>query len=295
MAEPRQVRPASKTNEKERSIRAYNARSNSMERTPIILQELRRLQPGHERFQPIWLRLPNESEKAYAAFRFYRDGGLERSLRAVDEHYGRSCAPAISGITKQWSVGYCWRERVSDFDQFEREMVQEKAAVLEAENEVEMEAVDDGIGVWASRAVDLRDRKYKIGNAMLKYVEGWFKTIIDAPVFVPGDGISMNATAKGIEGEKKGLISVTSAQNLLALAKSAAGFMQEAIDPVGAIEQNDKKQKGATSSAQMDISANGLPMLPADLSEASDDQIKQAITVWNRQQPKVGKNASRTQ
>ncbi len=58
-----------------------------------------------------WDRLPNESDKAYEAFRNFLNLGGERSLLKVAEKVSKS-----EGQIKKWSRKNFWRERAAAYD-----------------------------------------------------------------------------------------------------------------------------------------------------------------------------------
>ena len=58
-----------------------------------------------------WLRHPDETTKAYAAFRFYRDLGEQRTQEKVGKKYGIS-----RPLTERWSVDHAWVRRAVAWD-----------------------------------------------------------------------------------------------------------------------------------------------------------------------------------
>ena len=59
-----------------------------------------------------WLRHPDETAKAYAAFRYYRDLGEQRAAAKVWEKYGLS-----RGLVERWSTVHAWVSRVRAWDE----------------------------------------------------------------------------------------------------------------------------------------------------------------------------------
>ncbi|MGZ4936924.1 MAG: hypothetical protein ACXV5K_10130 [Halobacteriota archaeon] len=61
----------------------------------------------------LWERLPDESAKAYDAFRRYRDMGPERSIAKLARAMGCS-----TGLLKRWSSPYRWVARAMRYDDY---------------------------------------------------------------------------------------------------------------------------------------------------------------------------------
>ena len=59
-----------------------------------------------------WLRHPDETAKAYAAFRYYRDLGEQRTQEKVGKKYGIS-----RPLTERWSVAHAWVRRARAWDE----------------------------------------------------------------------------------------------------------------------------------------------------------------------------------
>ena len=59
-----------------------------------------------------WLRHPDETAKAHAAFRYYRDLGEQRAAAKVWEKYGLS-----RGLVERWSTVHAWVSRVRAWDE----------------------------------------------------------------------------------------------------------------------------------------------------------------------------------
>lgn len=63
-----------------------------------------------------WERWPEETDKAFRAFRIYRDMGEDRSLPKVAEKLGKSSG--YTRVLEDWSSAHHWRTRVTDFDRY---------------------------------------------------------------------------------------------------------------------------------------------------------------------------------
>ena len=59
-----------------------------------------------------WLRHPDETAKAYAAFRYYRDLSEARSIRQVAQKFTIS-----DTLAKRWSTVHAWVSRVRAWDE----------------------------------------------------------------------------------------------------------------------------------------------------------------------------------
>lgn len=111
----------------------------------------------------LWLRQPDESAQAYAAFCVYRDLGAERSLQEVV----RRCNKSVS-ILGRWSSRWEWVARARAYDEHQ-------AALLEQEREQALKAKAEE---WAQRKITERNREWEM--AELLYQKG--KDILDRPV-----------------------------------------------------------------------------------------------------------------
>lgn len=62
-----------------------------------------------------WDRLPQETPKAWEAFKFYRDMGIARSIRkAIKEHYNNN--PSKVKQLGTWSSKFNWVKRCEEWD-----------------------------------------------------------------------------------------------------------------------------------------------------------------------------------
>ena len=82
---------------------AFARRSTS----PAPVADGAQAEPSHP-----WLRHPDETAKAYAAFRYYRDLGEQRAAAKVWEKYGLS-----RGLVERWSTVHAWVSRVRAWDE----------------------------------------------------------------------------------------------------------------------------------------------------------------------------------
>ena len=71
-----------------------------------------------QQHQP-WDRLPNESLRAFAAFREYRDLRDERSIGKVVQELKKSPA-----LIYRWSARYQWQSRIAAYEEFQDQILQ---------------------------------------------------------------------------------------------------------------------------------------------------------------------------
>ncbi len=64
-----------------------------------------------------WVRLKNETAKAFQAFCIYRDMGIERSIEKVSKELGKSMV-----LIERWSSRYNWGERAKAYDDYIEEL-----------------------------------------------------------------------------------------------------------------------------------------------------------------------------
>lgn len=89
-----------------------------------------------------WERLPDETNKAYAAFCCYRDMGSERGIRKVAQVIGKSYT-----YLEEWSKKYDWVNRVTAYDDY-----------LDSKNRaVREKSLIDVKQAWADIAHDMRE------------------------------------------------------------------------------------------------------------------------------------------
>ena len=70
----------------------------------------------------LWERQKNESEKAFEAFKIYRDMGQKRTVSAVVEKLGKS-----RSLIDRWKEQWNWKERVRAYDNELEKQAKEKA------------------------------------------------------------------------------------------------------------------------------------------------------------------------
>src|SRR5688572_14622428 len=98
-------------------------------------------------------RQPNESAKAYAAFRAYCEMGSERTAEKVAAKYKRSVS-----LIRRWAAVHKWTARVKLHDQ----RIQSKLT------EEEDRALRKQAGQWAKRQIELREQQYELGLQLLE-------------------------------------------------------------------------------------------------------------------------------
>lgn len=96
---------------------------------------------------------PNESAKAFSAFRIYCDLGPTRTTTAVAAKYGASRA-----LMSRWSYRHAWVKR---------------AAMWDASNEAvrraaEAKALKEQADVWAQRQLEYRGKAWELSEGLLK-------------------------------------------------------------------------------------------------------------------------------
>lgn len=100
-----------------------------------------------------WEQQPDESTKAFAAFRIYSALGDKRRLPTVAERCGKS-----SSLIGRWSRTHAWNLRVRALDAHLERLKQG-----EAEKALKVEAAD-----WAARAASIREREWQLAAALEK-------------------------------------------------------------------------------------------------------------------------------
>jgi transposase-like protein len=104
--------------------------------------------------------LPDESPKAFAAFRAYAELGAKRSTTAVARTLSRS-APLI----RRWSARYQWVKRAAAFD-----AGLERVASAAEEKELTTQA-----GLWAKRMQETREAAYIMADRLIEKAEAMLK------------------------------------------------------------------------------------------------------------------------
>lgn len=85
----------------------------------------------------IWDIQEGESTRAYAAFEFYRDMGVQRSLEKTRQKLGKNSAGYLR-LLQSWSSEYNWVVRTVAWDAYQREIVdqmrvQQRQALIDEE------------------------------------------------------------------------------------------------------------------------------------------------------------------
>ena len=98
-----------------------------------------------------WLRHPDETAKAYAAFRYYRDLSEARSIRQVAQKFTIS-----DTLAKRWSTVHAWVSRVRAWDEYQDRIA--VALSTDAIQTMRLEQADCGraIQVAALETLDAR-------------------------------------------------------------------------------------------------------------------------------------------
>jgi len=126
-----------------------------------------------------WDQQPDESLKAFTAFKLYLEGGDKRSTRAVARKLRKSIA-----LTNRWSARHRWQERLRAWTAHLQEV---EAAALE--KKAREEAAE-----WAKREQEFRQRRWNLGaallgkaDAMLQFPVATTKTADGRTIVQPGD------------------------------------------------------------------------------------------------------------
>ncbi len=107
-----------------------------------------------------WTQLPDEGQKAYAAFVIYLHAGINRSTAKVGRECGRS-----GKLIQRWCTDFKWVSRVQAYsDHME-------AARVEAEEK----ALGNITLKWAARQDELREKEYATGTALIAKAEEMLK------------------------------------------------------------------------------------------------------------------------
>lgn len=112
-------------------------------------------------------RLPEETPRAHAAFAAYCRLGPNRSLAKVWQNSGKK---GVRRTLEDWSTKYRWQERVAEYD----------AAVEKAESAAEEKALMDRAEKWAKRKIDHKEKRYRLGEALVEAGKRRLKRIFQA-------------------------------------------------------------------------------------------------------------------
>jgi hypothetical protein len=159
-----------------------------------------------------WERLAGESGKAYAAFRAYRDLGLERNIRKAALRYADSLEfdgigdggtkqrqgskPSNSAQTverryrmyRNWATQYRWRERAAGYDRYTEKLKQtEVRKTIEAQGELHR-AVTRKMLEAVEKKLDLMDPADLTQGAVTEWVETAIRAEREAAALVTANG-----------------------------------------------------------------------------------------------------------
>lgn len=73
------------------------------------------LAPRSDGYTEPWGQLPDEPERSFEMFKWYRDQGLTRTIKATAEHFGVKAV----GVSNDYASPYRWRDRARAFDDHE--------------------------------------------------------------------------------------------------------------------------------------------------------------------------------
>ena len=141
-----------------------------------------------------WLRHPNETAKAYAAFRYYRDLGEQRSLVKVGQKWGE-----IRTLIERWSHEHAWVIRARLWDEHQDRIT--VAVNTDAIQTMRLEQANCGrtIQVAALETLDVRMKRWRDPGR------------VDEPPFSPFEaarliqiGSALERTARGLKLEGPG-------------------------------------------------------------------------------------------
>jgi len=127
-----------------------------------------------------WNRLADEKDRAWEVFRYYRDLGPARTIKAVVQHFGYANATSVQNtyVTK-----YDWRERVLAYDQYEDRIYNAKRAT--AIKEMADRHSTDLVGFIEALAVPFTALKQKLESdpdSLDDLTESTVKQLIDLSV-----------------------------------------------------------------------------------------------------------------
>lgn len=115
-----------------------------------------------------WEQQPDESSRAFAAFRLYLSLGEQRSVPAVARARAKSGQYGKTGSLsrlKDWAAKHVWQERLRAWLAYQAEV--EQAALDE---QAKKRAV-----IWAEREQAFRERRFNLGQKLLQRAEDMLK------------------------------------------------------------------------------------------------------------------------
>ena len=169
-----------------------------------------------------WLRHPDESAKAYAAFRYYRDLGASRAAAKVWEKYGIS-----RGLVERWSTVHAWVSRARAWDEH-----QDRIAVAVSTDAIQaMRMEHAGWGHIASVAA------IETINA---WMQGWRdRGSVGEPPFTASEaarllrvGTHLEQTARGLEPDSPGELPGEALNEWAARIEAILGTEPGADEPI---------------------------------------------------------------
>jgi hypothetical protein len=212
--------------------------------TPAAIEQLLRQD------KPIWGKLPNEPENLFERFCVYRDLGPDRTRGQVTELLGLK--PGSGGISAAMAE-YAWVERARAYDRW---------VAVDRQQRQEGEAINAMVAKWASRAMQSREEQYSLGHAMMTLARNRVGRALGLR-FLP-DGTTEPIPADKIEP-------------LEALDKDPAKFVRAAAALIeAALYLPARRNDGEVSGIE------GFMALPADLTEASDEDMATYLENYDR-------------
>jgi hypothetical protein len=120
-----------------------------------------------------WERLPGESGLAYAAFRAFRDMGLERNIRKAVETAvkDKSQWDRRYRVWRNWAAQFRWRERAADYDRYMEKMKQAELRKTIEEQGEQHRAVTKKMLEKVEKKLDLMDPADLTQNTVTEWVE----------------------------------------------------------------------------------------------------------------------------
>ncbi len=192
-----------------------------------------------------WEQHPDESSKAYEAFRLYAEMGSERSLEKVCQNHIKSL-PTV----KKWSVQYQWVARARAFDAYLADL---ELAMMESE-------FKDRAKKWADRKEALLEREWATGERLMQRAEEMLKLpLLEQIVSADGQTIVIRPVR-------------WSASTILSTIDLGSKLMRLAVgEPTQRTESNQTQQARPSSVDYGKLSEAELETLLRLLQKASDN------------------------
>ena len=169
-----------------------------------------------------WLRHPDETAKAYAAFRYYRDLGAQRSLVKVGQKWG-----AIRTLIERWSHKHAWVIRARLWDEHQDRIT--VAVNTDAIQTMRLEQANCGrtIQIAALETLDVRMKRWRDRGH------------VDEPPFSPFEaarliriGSYLEQTARGLEPAAPGELPGEALNEWAARIEAILGTEPGADEPI---------------------------------------------------------------